>query len=158
MVHAKTSFPWGGVLLDPVGECLCFGAIVGPELVEEWKTKADQKQVIGQAEIFPALVARLTWSSILKGRKVIYFIDNEAARLGLIKAYSPVISSLRLIMKCIGWDYHNNSTPWYARVPTACNISDSPSRMSLDTIPAQLNPRVVEPVFPDHFKPLDFLK
>ena len=91
-------------------------------------------------------------------RKVVYFIDNEAARLGLVKSYSPVFASLDLIMCCIGWDYQHNSVPWYARVPTACNIADGPSRMTLSTIPSCLNPRVVDPIFPGSHKPLEVLK
>ena len=147
----------GGVLIDPVGECQCFGAVLGPEVVDAWKSKTDQVQVIGQAEIFPALVARLTWALRLRNRRVIYFIDNEAARLGLIKAYSPVLASLRLIVQCLEWDFKNASSPWYARVPTACNPADGPSRMNLETVPKRLRPNVVRPIFPNGTSPLEVL-
>ena len=114
--------------------------------------------VIGQAEIFPTLIARLTWKDRLKNRRVLYFIDNEAARLGLVKSYSPVLPSLDIIMACIGWDYQQRSTPWYARVPTACNLADGPSRMSVDTIPRRLKCVIVPPIFPEGFSPLEVLK
>ena len=87
----------------------CSGFMVSHEQVDEWKTKAWQKQVIGQAELFPVLVAKLTWSKLLSGKRVMYFIDNEAARLGLVKAYSPVLPSLNIIMACLKWSYENQS-------------------------------------------------
>ena len=70
-------------------------------VVESWKRSALQRQTIGQAELFPAAVARLTWASKLAGRRVIFFIDNEAARLALVKSYSPVLPSLRLVQDCL---------------------------------------------------------
>ena len=91
----------GGVLVDPESEWQSFGAKLSEATVSEWKTKLDQTQVIGQAEIFPLLLARLTWGHRLRGRRVIYFIDNEAARIGLVRAYSPVLPSLNLILSCL---------------------------------------------------------
>lgn len=73
---------------------------------------------MGQAEIFPVLVAKLTWSKHLEGRHVIVFMDNERAKIALIGAYSPVLASLKLVMECSVWDYHNNCASWYTRVPT----------------------------------------
>ena len=43
---------------------------------------------------------------------MIFFIDNEAARLGLVKSYSPVLPSLELIMKSAMWDYENDCKAW----------------------------------------------
>ena len=84
----------------------------------------DQSQVIGQAEPFPVLLSKLTWARRLRDRRVIFFIDSDAARLGLVKAYSPVLPSLNIIMECLSWDYANASESWYARVPSSANISD----------------------------------
>ena len=130
----------------------CFGCQVHPSTINEWKTKLDQTQVIGQAEIYPVLVARLTWAKYLEGRRVIYFIDNESARLSLVKSYSPVLPSLKIVMQCIEWDFDHCSNSWYARVPTVCSISDGPSRMRIDGFLQSLNPVVVQPVCPTgHF-------
>ena len=46
----------GAVLFDPFSNRLqCFGAEVSQGIIETWKSKEDQKQVIGQAELFPLL-------------------------------------------------------------------------------------------------------
>ena len=143
----------GALMISPNGFAECFGAELDQATVDSWKSKLEQTQVIGQAELFPLLLARKTWAKTLKGRRVIYFIDNESARIAMVRAYSPVIPSLKIIMQCIAWDLHNDCSPWYARVPTACNPADGPSRMSLDTVPAWLNAKVVPPIFPDGCKP-----
>ena len=50
----------GGVLLVPGQRPEVFGCALRGEDTEEWKTKGDQRQVIGQSEIFPVIVAKLT--------------------------------------------------------------------------------------------------
>ena len=146
----------GGVLLD--GETVeYFGARIPLPLCKKWCTKDGQTQVIGQAELFPVLVARLTWKSKLKGRRVLFFLDNESARLGLVKAYSPVLPSLEIIMQCLEWDYAFAVDAWYARVPTASNISDGPSRMSARYISGRYGGRSIRPVFPGDIQPEETL-
>ena len=148
----------GGVLLAPGKQPEVFGCIMKEEDTLAWKTKRDQKQVIGQAEIFPVLVAKLTWAQHLEGNRAICFVDNESAKIALIRAYSPVLASLRLVMDCAAWDYHNDCASWYTRVPTCCNIADSPSRMELSALLRRLGARVVEPVFPEGMSPAKVLK
>ena len=70
--------------------------------------------MIGRAELFPLLVARLTWGARLQGRKVLYFVDNNAALQAMIRSYSPVLPSLELVMECLKWDLQAESSAWYA--------------------------------------------
>ena len=124
-------------------------------LVDSWKSHAAQWQVIGQAELYPLLVARHTWKHFLHGRRVIFFQDNEGARLTMVKSYSPVLASLQIVLECISWDFQEGITPWYARVPTCANLADGPSRMSLASLPEHLRHRVkvVKPEFPNGVQP-----
>ena len=138
----------GGILIDGSDQPEAFGAVISASTVESWASKVGQTQVIGQAEIFPVLVAKLTWAKKLAGRKVIYFIDNDSARLALVKAYSPVLASMHIIIQSVLWDGAHDSRSWFARVPTESNIADGPSRMSsADVIAA--GARLVPPVFPE---------
>ena len=95
-------------------------------VIDSWKTREDQTQVIGQAEVFPVLVSRLTWHKRIAGRRAIYFVDNESARLALINMYSPVLPMLEMLMQITAWDCKEQSHPWYSRVPTYSNIADDP--------------------------------
>ena len=102
----------GGVIFTPDGEVQYFGLVLNESTVEKFKVREEQVQVIGQAEILPVVIAKLTWKNLLKDRKAIFFIDNEAARLGLVKSYSPVLPSLELIMQSAVLDYEGGCVSW----------------------------------------------
>jgi len=121
----------------------CFGAVVSEASANQWRSSAVQEQVIGQAELAPVLVARLTWAERLRNRKVLYFVDNESARLALVRAYSPVLASLEFVLRC-----HNFDAEWDARAPSPSNIGDAPSRMKVSKDLVALEARVVKPVCP----------
>ena len=138
----------GGASFDPdCGEVQCFDAVVNEDTVEAWKTK-DQFQVIGQTELCSVLVAKLTWESVLANRRVIFFIDNEAARLGFVRAYSSVLPSLAIIIDSLLWDFEHGVQSWFARVPTAANVADLPSRMDCSAVVQNYRARVLKPVCP----------
>ena len=56
------------------------------------------------------------------------FIDNESARSGLIKGSSRNKDSAELIEEFVNRDLEENAFFWFARVPSASNIADDPSR------------------------------
>jgi hypothetical protein len=138
----------GGVLFHDDDQVEAFGAEIHPDTLAQWKTKECQKQVIGQAEIYPMAVARVTWAEKLRGRKVIFFVDNDSARIASIKGYSPVLPSLRIIMENVKWDCIHDCASWYGRVPTSSNIADDPSRMDSLILKTVFGARIVEPILP----------
>ena len=93
-----------------------------------------QEQTIGQAEIAPALLARLTWADDLLGRRVIQFVDNDSARYALVKGYSPSLASSVLLSDTWLQDCRLGLFSWYDRVPTASNIGDGPSRLDYEEV------------------------
>jgi hypothetical protein len=146
----------GGVIFDGQ-EIECFGAEIPQPIVDSWKSTIDQLQVIGQAELFPLLIARLTWKDRLVNRRAIYFVDNDSARQAAIRCYSPVLSSLEIIIDLVGFDYKEGSWPWYSRVPTEANVADAPSRMQYSGLVKDRGAKIVRPVFPVKLAPV-FLK
>ena len=135
-----------------------FGAEIHPTTIAEWTTKEGQKQVIGQAEIYPMAVARMTWAEKLRGRKVIFFVDNDRARIASIKGYSPVLPSLRIIMENVKWDCIHDCASWYGRVPTSSNIADDPSRMDSLLLKNRFGARIVKPILPMGGRSTDVLR
>ena len=97
------------------------------DVVADWQSEG-AKQVIAQAELLPVLVARVHFAAYLAGRSVLVFIDNESARGALIKSTSPNKFSTVILEKIVGRDIKEGTLTWYARVPTASNIADPPSR------------------------------
>ena len=56
------------------------------------------------------------------------FVDNESARSGLIKGSSRNEDSAKIIEEFVGIDLTEHATFWFARVPSASNLADDPSR------------------------------
>ena len=104
----------GGFALFPCGATEMFGAVVPQELADQWRSRTHQSQVIGQAELYPLLAARLTWANRIRGQRAVFFVDNESARLAAIKAYSPILASTRILAEISLFDHIHEVYPWYA--------------------------------------------
>ena len=59
---------------------------------------------------------------------MLVFIDNEAARAGLVRGSSACPASGLLIEAVVDRDLRDHALMWYARVPSASNLADAPSR------------------------------
>ena len=78
----------GALVIDPgVGKPLIFDGKIRDDVVKKWQSGGIE-QVISQAELATAVAVRINFKKVLKGRKAIFFIDNEAARYALIKSVS----------------------------------------------------------------------
>ena len=94
------------------------------------------------------LVAKATWAKHLLEASAIYFIDNDSARLALVKGYSPLLSSLSIILECVEFDVAHHSRSWYSRVASPSNPGDSVSRMDKTEAVTIFGASVVRPVLP----------
>ena len=56
------------------------------------------------------------------------FIDNEAARAALVNGSSRNAQSARIVHETWKEAARSGSSPWFARVPSAANPADGPSR------------------------------
>jgi hypothetical protein len=138
----------GAVLLDGEGVVEFFGLPVPDVTYRGWRQGASS-QVIGQAELWPVLLSLTTWADRLAGRRVIFFIDQDAARQALVKAYSPSRPSAGIIAAAIVKVAELEVYPWFARVPTACNVADAASRLDfaqvLRAVPGAVQRKAVIP-------------
>ena len=127
----------GGVLLSPDGRCEVFGATVPPEVMESW-TSDGKVHVIGLIELYACVVSLLH-------RKM--FVDNWPALDVLVKGTS-LQSQWRKLLLLLEDPSEENFMLWVARVPSASNVADHPSRGSLKELEF-LKPYVcVEPLCP----------
>ncbi len=123
----------GAVLLNH-GSTIRAGGSAVPEALRLAWTGGTDRQVIGQAEILPVLVAMRLWAHHLQGKKIVCFIDNDSARGALVKGYSPVKASAYLI-QLIGIEEAKLSLfTWFSRLPSESNIADGPSRLAFDRV------------------------
>eukprot|EP00435_Cladocopium_sp_Y103_P006698 s4577_g2.t1 len=123
----------GAVLVDPWKQCsFYFGDHVPRCFVELW-SHAGKKQVISQAEIFPVIISKATWETALQGRSVLWFLDNDSARLALIRNFSPVLDNFFLLQLNAKMDVQVQARNWYSRVPSKSNPSDEASRLKFES-------------------------
>ena len=67
---------------------------------------------------------------------MIQFIDNDAARLGVLRGYSPVAASASLIPEIWKLDCELGAFSWHARVASASNPGDAASRLDFTALKA----------------------
>ena len=112
----------GAVLHDPdqgIHEVFGFNlaARVGNAIIEG----TGYEHIIAQLELVPFLLALWQWPHAFReaGRRVIVFCDNEAARCGLIRGYSPEPVMRELIAEIWIELARLQVAPWFERVPSA---------------------------------------
>jgi hypothetical protein len=120
----------GGVIMEIGRDTEFFSEQVPEDLVRHWKAFG-KDQVIGQAELYPILMSRVLWEKRIMGRKVLWFVDNESARVAAVKFTSPVSDSAELLWALSKVVVRSLSLDWYARVPSKCNCADAPSRLDV---------------------------
>ena len=140
----------GGVLVSPTGSvCSWFSlmlckADVLPLLPQEAATG------IGELETLAVLLGFRFWCKHLKGAECVAYIDNEGARYALMKGCSRSMQVTKLCHLFATACEADTTITWFARVPSASNIADHPSRgVSNSMLPPrmQLDPPVVRSAF-----------
>ena len=116
----------GAVVIDGQSR-VAYEVVVPKELVDHW-TQFAGDQIISQVELWALLVVRWCLRKQLHNRRVVEWIDNEAARMATIKANSPsaTMRSLGRIMADIEICWPTAS--WTERVCSFSNPADLPSR------------------------------
>jgi hypothetical protein len=138
----------GAVLLDGIGDCEFFGVKVPEDVVAGW-VQGESRQVIGQAELWPVLLALLTWRAKMAGRHVVFYLDQDAARQALVKAYSPSRPSAEIVGQAYVMLAEIEVYPWFARVPTSSNVADHASRLLFKEVLLELpGARLREAILP----------
>ena len=66
---------------------------------------------------------------LLQERHVMSYIDNEAARVTLLRMSSKSQALTLLAGACAVLEDQLAMVPWYGRVPSRSNIADKPSRL-----------------------------
>ena len=128
----------GGVLYSETGVRLGFFSEVVPSvLVDMYLTVS--KSPIYLIELLAALISSVVWSPEYPFRYVVNYIDNEASRSALTKAWSHVKFANNILEKFVELEMLSSWKPWFSRVPTHSNPSDAPSRLQIAELPRGSN-------------------
>ena len=85
-------------------------------------------------ELLAGYVAAFLWGGLTAGRYVVMYIDNEASRLALIKAYSSTQMGNVLVQMFVAKEDASQWKVWFGRVCSHSNIADAPSRMEVEDL------------------------
>ena len=126
---------------------VCFGHLVPDGLVSQWQSHG-RTHVIAQAELLPVILARITWAELLRGFRVVYYIDNEGVREALVSGSSASLASRDMLRLCGQLECFLEAESWYARAPSPSNIAHGPSRLEFGPVLGIPGASRVEPVWP----------
>ncbi|CAE7816597.1 SLC24A2 [Symbiodinium sp. CCMP2592] len=123
----------GGIMLDPrEQQPKYFACHVCNSVVSTWSR--DLQHIIGPVEAYAVLTARKVFHQSLSGRYCVYFIDNDGVLLSYIKGTSSSKPMRDILLMWESLEMHAHTWAWWARVPSASNPADAPSRGELDEL------------------------
>ncbi|CAE7285341.1 unnamed protein product [Symbiodinium sp. CCMP2592] len=121
----------GAVMFKPnEPNAYAFGCEVPANVLSHWRSDG-KKHVIGLVELYGAILALRHWRKHLDGSRVILFVDNWPALDTLVKGDASVAIWREILMILENPQEASPCYLWIARVPSASNIADAPSRGSL---------------------------
>ena len=82
-----------------------------------------------EPEILPILTACLLWGTLFKGALVVYYIENESARIAFVKGNGETTFACRLAYEFVCLKPEMQHRTWSGRRPSHSNPSDSASRL-----------------------------
>ena len=110
-----------------VVERWAFGEVVPPDILSWLQTKS--MKVIAALELLAAWLGLEVCTASQQGIRTFLYVDNEAARASLIAMYSRV-DIHNVMLRRVSEIAHSRSLfLWTARVPSASNEADAPSRL-----------------------------
>ena len=120
----------GGLIIDPLGRCQSFFSGMVPSDVMEELFEASANP-IHELEVLPVLVACLVWGERFSGALVVYFIDNESARMAYIKGHGETAFASCMIGDFVEMEAALQHKTWFGRCPSTSNPADGASRLDL---------------------------
>ena len=118
---------WGAVIFGLSGSPIVAQGEIPEDLSCFWKAEVGE-QIICQVELYPVLLTKLVLKKKLSSRRVIFYIDNDPSRDGLIAGASGSTSSRAMLYQFGALQRDDPSFNWFARVPSYSNYADAPSR------------------------------
>ena len=116
----------GVLFIDPVTGTRWSSAGTCPPWLRE---KFPNEHVINQLEMLALLFGIITYADCLRGRKVLFFVDNTTAISAVVHGYSRKADLAVLANMCCLLLVGLEVTPWIEYVPTDANSADIPSRV-----------------------------
>ena len=120
----------GGIIIDPFGRCQSFFSSMVPEDVME-ELFRESANPIHELEVLPVLVACILWGTRFANALIVYYIDNESARMAYLKGHGETNFASCMIGSFVELEAAQQHKTWFGRCPSTSNPADGPSRLDL---------------------------
>ena len=124
----------GAVLFNQQGNILAWFGISLPQEPAEVLVAGKQK-VINELESLAVLLSFVLCEAFIKERHIMCYLDNEAARITLLKMTSDSETLSLLAHTCSLLEEAMGMFAFYGRVPSKSNVADAPSRLDFRGLP-----------------------
>ena len=124
----------GAVLFNQQGNILAWFGISLPQEPAEVLVAGKQK-VINELESLAVLLSFVLCEAFIKERHIMCYLDNEAARVTLLKMTSDSETLSLLAHTCALLEEAMGMFTFYGRVPSKSNVADAPSRLDFRGLP-----------------------
>ena len=122
-----------GILCDHAGNALRFFSERVPKLMLQALMEEAQNPIY-LIELLAAYLAVFLWGGLHSSTYVVAYIDNEASRLALIKAYYSTVLGNAIVRMFDTLEDNSQWKIWFGRVGSHSNPSDDPSRWHVEDI------------------------
>ena len=119
----------GAVIMELGGQAECVSVDVPEAVVERWELRTTY---IGQGELICGPLALHIWPDRLRGRRLLWFVDNTAAVSAIAKACSPTADNSKMALILALQAAAAGALIWVEYVNTAQNPADPLSRGGLE--------------------------
>ena len=126
----------GGVLVGPSGEQISAISFCLDMSDLECLGYPSRSTVIFEPELLALIVCFKIWKRHLRHRLCVMYIDNNATRDVSISGRARTAPASNLVAELLMLEDRNCTNTWFARVPSASNLADGPSRNDLAEITA----------------------
>ena len=123
----------GGILYNDVGEPMRFiSESIPPVMLSLLHEEATNP--IYLIELVAAYLSVFLWGGRHPARYVVAYIDNEASRLALIKAYSSTALGNVIVQMFVNLEDDSKWKLWFGRVGSHSNPADDPSQLQCEEL------------------------
>ena len=135
----------GAVIIDTAsGSKWVLSDKVPNSLIDAWRHLVGE-QLICQIELYAMVAVRWMYKDLMRDRRTLWWVDNEAARFSTIRGLSPSVTMRTLVREFYNRDLSHPMFSWIERVPSYSNPADGPSRSSPEEIMALLGVNTCSP-------------
>ena len=118
----------GGVLVSPTGELAEYFSEEVSCDVAAAMGHGQKGSIIFEAELLAAWIALKFWCHAVSNAMLVFYVDNDAVRGAFASSSTRSGFTGHLLEKLNILEERMQIKVWISRVPTFCNIADSPSR------------------------------